>query len=84
LESPECIFGKEIHKQCPVRLELSKRAGKDLSKWIKPKSHEFGEVEEALNRLTAALNYEYSTLACFCGACPYLSLYVEKMEQKTE
>jgi len=61
-----CIFGKEVHKQCPVRTELGKQAKKDLHKWIKPKSHAFGEIEELLDRLTEALNYEYGTLANFC------------------
>jgi len=70
----ECIFGKEIHKECPVRKELSQRAGKDLSKWIKPKHGD--EIEELFNRLEQALNLEYTTLAAFCDVCPFLSLYI--------
>jgi hypothetical protein len=77
-----CIFGKEIHKQCPVRIELGKRAKVDLSKWIKPKSHVFGEAEELLDRFNQALNYEYSTLASFCAVCPFLSLYIENQAKQ--
>ncbi len=73
-----CVFGEEIHPNCPVRKEIGKRENIDLKKWIKPKVKIFEEADELVTRFTEALNYDFNTLSDFCGVCPYLNIYEAK------
>ena len=67
-----CIFGKEIHQNCPVRMELNRIPEADIAKWIKPSSEVFGEAQKLMTVFVDILNTANKTLADFCRSCPYV------------
>jgi len=62
-----CIFGAEIHEDCPVRKELGRP---DISRWIKPKDE---TIEDIANVVTSMIKIELTSLAPFCKCCPFLA-----------
>jgi len=62
-----CIFGAEIHKDCPARKELGKP---DISKWLKPKDE---TLEDIARTVTSLIKVEFTSLAPFCRCCPFLA-----------
>ena len=74
-KEPSCMYGKEIHKKCSVRIELAKSSSPDISKWVKPKNNAvFDEAEKLLDKMVDVNN----ALVSFCELCPFIALYMEK------
>jgi len=82
--STRCIFGNEIHTNCPVKEELTEESvpSLDINKYKLPKTSGLDSLKEMIDMTSSAFKSMNEPLARFCAVCPWLEIFLDKQGVK--